>query len=324
MMRILSSGRRSLRNVSMPTLAAICRAAAALSPVSSIGVIPAALSSFTVRAASSRTLSDSAICPTVVPSAPTYTNVAPCESCSSAFLRAMSVPEISQDLPTVTAMPSTVQDTPCAALIMKSVTSSYLPPRSVYSLHIALPSGCSDFCSAFAARRSMSSSVNLLSYDTVSATCGLPQVRVPVLSNATRFIRDSLSSASPERMIMPYLAAFPMPAITAVGVASMNAQGQNTTSTVTALMKSCVASPVMTAQESAMTTSHVAQRSAAFTIGALFSSASLVRRTMRCRELSSLSRSHLIVNVPNRFIVPLDTVSPAVLSTGRLSPVMTD
>lgn len=63
-------------------------------------------------------------------------------------------------------------------------------------------------------------------------------------------------------------------------------------------MNSPVAIQVKTAQERAITTSQVAQRSAAVTMGALFSSASSARRTIRCRELSALKESARIVKVP--------------------------
>ena len=59
----------------------------------------------------------------------------------------------------------------------------------------------------------------------------------------------------------------------AVGVASTSAQGQNTTRIVTARMISPVMSHVSAAAESAMTTIHVAQRSARPTIFALPASA---------------------------------------------------
>ena len=45
---------------------------------------------------------------------------------------------------------------------------------------------------------------------------------------------------------------------------------------------------------------------------------------MRCRELSSPTLTARMSKAPNWFTVPLDTVSPGPLSTGRDSPVMTD
>ena len=45
---------------------------------------------------------------------------------------------------------------------------------------------------------------------------------------------------------------------------------------------------------------------------------------MRWRELSVLTASARMVKVPNWLTVPLETASPGFLSTGMLSPVITD
>ena len=107
------------------------------------------------------------------------------------------------------------------------------------------------------------------------------------MSKAIFVTLESRSKASPERISMPCFAAFAIPAITAVGVARIKAQGQKTTSTVTARMNSPVIIHVPAAHKRAMTTSQVAHLSARLTMGALFSSASRARRIMRCRELSA-------------------------------------
>lgn len=57
-------------------------------------------------------------------------------------------------------------------------------------------------------------------------TCGYPEVNVPVLSNTTIVIDDIFSKTSPPLIRIPYVAATPVPTITAVGVASPRAQGQ--------------------------------------------------------------------------------------------------
>ena len=114
-----------------------------------------------------------------------------------------------------------------------------------------------------------------------------------------------------------------MAAMIAVGVASTSAQGQKTTSMVTARMISPLMSHVSAAAESAMTTIHVAQRSAMPTIFALPASADCTRRTMRWMELSSPTRVERISKAPNWLTVPLITSSPTPLSTGRDSPVIT-
>ena len=104
----------------------------------------------------------------------------------------------------------------------------------------------------------------------------------------------------------------------------MKAQGQKTTSAVTALTNSPVKNQMRRAQRSAAATSHVAHLSARDTMGALFASASSASRIIRWSELSPQARSARMENVPNRFVVPLVTASPSFLSTGMLSPVMTD
>ena len=114
-----------------------------------------------------------------------------------------------------------------------------------------------------------------------------------------------------------------MAAMMAVGVASTSAQGQKTTSIVTARIISPVKAQVSAAAESAITTIQVAQRSARPTIFAFPASALCTRRIIRCMELSSPTRVARISKEPKRFTVPELTSSPADLSTGRLSPVMT-
>jgi hypothetical protein len=54
---------------------------------------------------------------------------------------------------------------------------------------------------------------------------GFPLVRVPVLSNTKVVIEEIFSSMSPPFIRIPYLAAMPVPTITAVGVARPRAQG---------------------------------------------------------------------------------------------------
>ena len=73
----------------------------------------------------------------------------------------------------------------------------------------------------------------------VKSTFGLGMVMVPVLSTTIVSIWRSCSSAVASLMRMPFSAAFPMPTITAVGVANPMAQGQATTSTATALIMPC-------------------------------------------------------------------------------------
>ena len=72
------------------------------------------------------------------------------------------------------------------------------------------------------------------SSDTSAVSTGRPSVKVPVLSNATVSTRRAISSALASFTRMPRVAAMPVPAITATGVARPSAQGQAITSTATA------------------------------------------------------------------------------------------
>ena len=146
---------------------------------------------------------------------------------------------------------------------------------------------------------------------------------MPVLSNVIFVTAASLSRASPSRTRKPCFVAFPMAAMIAVGVASTSAQGQNTTRMVTARMISSVNIQVRAAAERAMTTIQVAHLSASPTILAFPASADCTSRIIRWMELSSPTFVAFITNAPNWFTVPEDTSSPAALSTGSDSPVMT-
>ena len=114
-----------------------------------------------------------------------------------------------------------------------------------------------------------------------------------------------------------------MAAMMAVGVASTKAQGQKTTSMVTARMIWPDISQVRAAAVRAMTTIQVAHRSASLTILAFPASADWTRRIIRQIELSSPTLEAFISKEPNWLTVPLDISSPGPLSTGRDSPVIT-
>ena len=88
-------------------------------------------------------------------------------------------------------------------------------------------------------------------------------------------------------------------------------------------MISPLMSHVSAAAESAMTTIHVAQRSAMPTIFALPASADCTRRTMRWMELSLTHARGAHLEGADWLTVPLITSSPTHLSTGRDSPVIT-
>ena len=70
-----------------------------------------------------------------------------------------------------------------------------------------------------------------------SDTSNSPVVNVPVLSNTIFFIEASFSKVSPPFISIPFLAALPIPTITAVGVAKPIAQGHEMTKTAIALKR---------------------------------------------------------------------------------------
>jgi len=82
------------------------------------------------------------------------------------------------------------------------------------------------------------------------------------LSNTKVFKAPKVSSASPDLINTPYLVAWPIAAMIAVGVAKINAHGQNTTKTVTPLSIFPVTNHATIAIINATGTSQVAHLSA--------------------------------------------------------------
>ena len=158
----------------------------------------------------------------------------------------------------------------------------------------------------------------------MSLTDGLPKVKVPVLSNAAQLTFPIFSNAAPDFTMTPYFAACPIAAITDVGVANTSAQGQNTTSTVTARVMSPVNKYVATAITKAEGTSHDAHLSTIRSVGDLFCSASRTISTSFPNDESLPTFKALMSTEPKRLIVPQYTLSPIPLSTGSDSPVITD
>ena len=104
------------------------------------------------------------------------------------------------------------------------------------------------------------------------------------MSNTKVFNPPNVSNASPDLINTPYFVAWPIAAIMAVGVASINAHGQNTTSTVTPLSIFPVINHAAIAMNNATGTSHVAHLSAILWVGACFSSAAFTRSINFWRE----------------------------------------
>ena len=138
------------------------------------------------------------------------------------------------------------------------------------------------------------------------------------------FNSPKFSRASPDLISIPCFVAWPIAAITAVGVANIKAHGQNTTKTVTPLSIFPVATHAAAAIIKATGTSHVAHLSAILWVGACFSSACFTKSINFWSDEFSLKLVVLISSTPYIFKVPQKTSSPSDLSTGRDSPVITD
>ncbi len=163
-------------------------------------------------------------------------------------------------------------------------------------------------------------------------TTGLPFVIVPVLSSATTCMRAVSSSAADVLKRMPFFAPSPLPTMMATGVASPSAQGQETTSTEMArlsakpnslptnshIMNVSTAAAITDGTKTALTLS------ATLAIGAFVAAASPTILII-CESVVSLpTRVARTVRKPLSFIVAALTRSPALLSTGMLSPVSAD
>ncbi len=155
---------------------------------------------------------------------------------------------------------------------------------------------------------------------------------VPVLSRAIILTFPASSKETAVLNIMPFLAPIPFPTIIATGVARPRAQGQLITSTEIPLARAkpmprpskIHTSVVMTASTITVGTNTPDTLSATFAIGALVAAASLTILIIWERVVSSptLVARHFIN--PDWFIVAAETLSPACLSTGILSPVSAD
>lgn len=165
-----------------------------------------------------------------------------------------------------------------------------------------------------------------------SVTLGAPSVTVPVLSNTTVFTSWAVSSASADLIEDAVGRPRPVPTMMAVGVARPSAHGHEMTSTLMAcdMAVSSVEPPsihtanVTTAMTMTTGTNTPDILSAIFSMGAFVDVASSTSRMMPASVVSSPTRSARMVNHPVRFTVAPVTASPGRLSTGTLSPVITD
>ncbi len=155
---------------------------------------------------------------------------------------------------------------------------------------------------------------------------------MPVLSSTTVLHFPQSSSASAFLKSIPCVAPTPLATIIATGVASPNAQGQLITNTDIAHASAKPAvSPtashiisVINEMSSTAGTNTADTLSAILAIGAFVAAASLTALIICERVLSSPTAVARQTSLPVTFIVADDTLLPANLSTGMLSPVSDD
>ena len=144
-------------------------------------------------------------------------------------------------LPSNRRRPSTVACTPLPGTAAISVGVISSKPCALAAATTARASGCSlPLCTLAAQRRAVIASWP--GAGTCCVRCGCPSVSVPVLSNVTVCTRCAISSAWTSLIKIPCLAATPVPAMMATGVAKPKAQGHAITKTATAWM-SAVSKP---------------------------------------------------------------------------------
>ena len=138
----------------------------------------------------------------------------------------------SLSLPTSTSRPPTSAHTPWPVMESKAVASGRLRPRSLAPVTMADASGCSEDASTAATSVRSSCGENPGAGST-SVSEGAPLVMVPVLSSTTVSSLCAFSSASAERIRMPFVAPLPVPTVIDMGVARPSAHGQAMISTDT-------------------------------------------------------------------------------------------
>ena len=160
-----------------------------------------------------------------------------CVTCTSMSPKATPSSFIQRKLPISSCRPPTVPSTPRPGTARTCSGSINATALFFAAANTARANRCSLPLCKLAARASTcvsSSSPPRPGASIRAVICGCPTVRVPVLSNTTVSTRCATSSASASLIKMPCLAATPVPAMMAVGVASPSAQGQAITSTATA------------------------------------------------------------------------------------------
>ena len=267
------------------------------------------------------------------PSKANAIGVFPCWASSSPLAEPTGgmIPSIYFKLPPDNFFPSSTPHNPFPGKIWNCETGEITTPCFSDASIMAFPRGCSLCFSSEAAYLSNSTAVTP-SAGRISVTEGCPLVIVPVLSSATYFTFPVISSEVAFLKRIPLRAPMPVPTIMATGVASPRAQGQLITRTEIPLSRAYPSSApasihttkVIAAIAMMPGTNTADTLSATFAIGALDAEASLTICMILERRVSSptLAASHL--RAPWRLIVPCETFSPTLFSTGMLSPVSAD
>ena len=155
---------------------------------------------------------------------------------------------------------------------------------------------------------------------------------VPVLSSATICTLPASSSDAAVLNNIPFLAPRPLPTIMATGVASPSAQGQLITSTDIARASANPTPRPMSSHTTSVTrdiaitagTKMPETLSATLAMGAFVADAPSTIFIICDKVVSSPTRSARQRKKPDWLMVAADTLSPAFLSTGMLSPVRAD
>ena len=303
-----------------------------MSPVSMMTSMPRLLNAATASRLVGLGVSATAMTPSRDVSLAKNRGVFPCAARasvrSSQSMRSMPASSIMARLPARQVCPPSTARTPRPWTASKPSTGCWGSLRSDASSTMAAPRGCSEGASRQAASPSRAFSASP-SAGRISVTWGLPWVKVPVLSRTTVLMVCRVSRASADLTRMPFSAPLPVPTIIATGVARPRAQGQEITSTATPPVRALVTLPVArshtTAVTSAMTmttgTKIPDTLSASLAMGALEEDASSTRRIIWARVVSSPTRRASKTKEPDLLMDAAATLSPTVLSTGRLSPV---
>ena len=181
----------------------------------------------------------------------------------------------------------------------------------------------------------------------VSTTFGAPSVRVPVLSRIAAPSSRAVCTASALRISSPRFEAAPVPATSAMGMASPSAQGQAITSVEMKAFSAFAGlavprkargrgdvpyiryrthqnAPDSTASRNTTGTKRFVTRSAKAWMGIFAPWASRINEAMRERKLSSPTDVARTRRAPVRFREPPVTASPTPRDTGMDSPVSMD